>query len=85
MQVNLYEAKTRLSELVDQAHAGETVIIAKAGMPMAKLVPLDAPARSKIKFGLLKGQLEIAPDFDAPMSEEELALWVGPSDAKPLP
>ena len=40
MQVNIYEAKTRLSELVDQASRGETIIIAKAGTPLAKLVPL---------------------------------------------
>jgi len=77
MQVNLYEAKTRLSELVDQAHGGETVIIAKAGRPMAKLVPLDAPVKRQIQYGLLKGQFEIPPDFDAPMSDEELALWAG--------
>ena len=77
MQVNLYEAKTRLSELVDQAHGGETVIIAKAGRPMAKLVPLDAPVKRKIIYGLLKGQFEIPPDFDAPMSDEERALWEG--------
>ena len=43
MQVNIYEAKTRLSELVEQASRGETVVIAKSGTPMAKLVPLDAP------------------------------------------
>ena len=77
MQVNIYEAKTRLSELVKQAHAGATVIIAKAGTPMAKLVPLDAGPKRKIVYGLLKGQIEIADDFDAPMSEEELALWEG--------
>lgn len=77
MQVNIYEAKTRLSELVEQAHKGETVIIAKAGTPMAKLVPLDAGPKRKIVFGLMKGQIEIADDFDAPMSEEELALWEG--------
>ncbi|HMN76427.1 MAG TPA: type II toxin-antitoxin system Phd/YefM family antitoxin [Burkholderiaceae bacterium] len=77
MQVNIYEAKTRLSELVEQAHAGETVIIAKAGTPMAKLVPLSEGPRAKIKFGLLKGQIEIADDFDAPLSDEELDLWEG--------
>jgi len=77
MQVNLYEAKTRLSELVDQAHAGQTVIIAKAGTPMAKLVPLDPPTKSKIKFGLLKGQIEISPDFDDSLPPEELELWEG--------
>jgi prevent-host-death family protein len=77
MQVNIYEAKTRLSELVEQAHAGATVIIAKAGTPMAKLVPLDAGPKRRIKFGLLKGQFVESADFDAPLPEEELALWEG--------
>lgn len=77
MQVNFYEAKTRLSELVDQAHGGDTVIIAKAGRPMAKLVPLDGPIKRKIQYGLLKGKFEIPPDFDAPLPDEELALWEG--------
>lgn len=77
MQVNLYEAKTRLSELVEQAHAGQTVIIAKAGTPMAKLVPLDGPKKAKIKFGLLKGQFVESADFDDPLPDEELALWEG--------
>lgn len=81
MQVNLYEAKTRLSELVDQAHSGETVIIAKAGTPMAKLVALDAKPKRKIKFGLLKGTFLEADDFDAPLPDEDLALWEGRCEA----
>ena len=44
---------------------------------MAKLVPLGEGPRAKIKFGLLKGQIEIADDFDAPLSDEELDLWEG--------
>jgi prevent-host-death family protein len=77
MQVNIYEAKTRLSELVEQAHAGATVIIAKAGTPMAKLVPLDAGPKRKIVYGLLKGQFVESDDFDAPLPDDELALWEG--------
>ena len=77
MQVNLYEAKTRLSELVDQAHAGETVIIAKAGKPMAKLVPLSAGPKAKIKFGLMKGEFVESPDFDDPLPDELLDLFEG--------
>ena len=77
MQVNIYEAKTRLSELVEQAHAGETVIIAKAGTPMAKLVSLIEGPRAKIKFGLFKGQFVEAADFDAPLPDDELDLWEG--------
>jgi prevent-host-death family protein len=78
MQVNIYEAKTRLSELVDQAHRGETVIIAKAGTPMAKLVPLHAGPKRKIKFGSMKGEFVIPANFDDPLTDEELALWEGP-------
>ena len=55
MQVNIYEAKTRLSELVEQAHAGATVIIAKAGTPMAKLVPLDADLVARIRKQIRDG------------------------------
>ncbi len=72
MQVNIYEAKTRLSELVEQARQGETVVIAKSGTPMAKLVPLDAGPKRKIRFGLMKGELEIADDFDAPLPDDVL-------------
>jgi prevent-host-death family protein len=82
MQVNIYEAKTRLSELVDQVHAGATVIIAKSGTPMAKLVPLDTPSKPRIVYGLMKGEFEIPPDFDAPMSDEELALWEGRAEGR---
>ena len=77
MQVNIYEAKTRLSELVDQAHAGQTVIIAKAGTPMAKLVSLSEGPKRKIVYGLMKGEIEIAPDFDDPLPDDLLDLFEG--------
>lgn len=77
MQVNIYEAKTQLSQLVDAAHNGETVIIAKAGTPMAKLVPLNYGPKPKVVFGLMKGEIEIADDFDAPLPEDILAAFEG--------
>lgn len=77
MQINIYEAKTRLSELVDQASRGETVIIAKSGTPMAKLVPLSHGPKRKIKYGLMKGEIEIADDFDAPLPDDILAAFEG--------
>lgn len=77
MQVNIYEAKTRLSELVEQAHAGQTVIIAKGGTPMAKLVPLHEEPKRKIVFGLMKDEIWIAPDFDAPLPDDLLDLFEG--------
>lgn len=75
MQVNIYEAKTRLSELVEQARQGETVVIAKSGTPMAKLVPLNHGPKPKVKFGLMKGKIRIAADFDDPLPDELLAAF----------
>jgi len=80
MQVNLYEAKTRLSELVDQAGRGETIVIAKSGTPIAKLVPLHAGPKRKIKFGTMKGEFEIPPDFDSPLPDDVLDLFEGRGD-----
>ncbi len=67
-QVNLYEAKTHLSELVERAAAGEEIIIAKAGSPMARLVPF-AGARPERRPGRAKGRIRIATDFDAPLPD----------------
>ena len=68
--VNIYDAKTNLSKLVDRAAAGEEIIIAKAGKPKAKLVPYQ-PSRKKRRFGQnLLGITYIAEDFDAPLPPE---------------
>ena len=74
--VNLYEAKTHLSELVERAARGEEVVIAKAGEPKARLVPLARPVKPR-KPGGWKGRVVIAPDFDAPLPEEILAAVEG--------
>lgn len=66
--VNLYDAKTQLSQLVERAAAGEEIVIAKAGRPLARLVPL-APAALPRHSGLLKGRIRIAADFDAPLPD----------------
>jgi prevent-host-death family protein len=65
--INIHEAKTHLSRLVEDVAEGAEIVIAKAGKPMARLVPL-AP-RTGIRFGVLKGRIEIADDFDAPLPE----------------
>lgn len=65
--VNLYAAKTSLSRLVDRAAAGEEIVIAKAGKPMARLVPLAPPAPRPRVFGHLRGQVRIGADFDGPL------------------
>lgn len=77
-QLNLYEAKTQLSELVDRASKGEIIIIAKAGTPRAKLVPLDQPERPQsIELGGMEGKIWIADDFDAPLPDWLLDLFEG--------
>jgi prevent-host-death family protein len=75
-KVNVHEAKTHLSKLVDQAGAGKEIIIAKAGKPVAKLVPLQEhrPPRKK---GLLKGKIHIGDAFDAPLPPEVLSAFEG--------
>jgi prevent-host-death family protein len=72
--VNIHEAKTHLSRLVEQAAAGKEIVIAKAGKPLARLVPLALPIRVK-KLGLLKGQIKVPDDFNAPMDAALLALF----------
>jgi prevent-host-death family protein len=67
--VNLYEAKTNLSQLVERAAAGEEIIIAKAGRPLARLVAAQTRTEPR-KPGALKSQVSIADDFDAPLPED---------------
>lgn len=70
--VNVHEAKTHLSRLLEQAHAGEEIILAKAGRPYARLMPL-APVPSKRRPGRLKGH--VGDEFFEPLPEEELRAW----------
>jgi prevent-host-death family protein len=74
--VNMHEAKTTLSQLVEMVERGEEVVIARAGTPVAKLVPVVEVKKPRV-LGALKGKIWMSDDFDAPMSEEELALWEG--------
>jgi prevent-host-death family protein len=73
--LNIYEAKTRLSQLVDEASKGKTFVIAKSGKPMAKLVPLTERKKPRIRFGLMKGEIKVAHDFDAPLPDEIIELF----------
>lgn len=79
MQVNIHEAKTHLSRLVERAAAGEEIIIGKAGKPMARLVPFRESKLPKRKPGAWKGKVWISPDFDAVDKEIE-ALFYGDND-----
>ena len=69
-------AQTNLSQLVDRAAAGEEIVIAKNGVPFARLMPL-APVATPRRPGGWEGQVQIADDFDAPLPPEVLAAWTG--------
>jgi prevent-host-death family protein len=69
--VNIHEAKTHLSRLVDRAAKGEPFIIAKAGKPLVKVVPLDAPPAGEVKrFDFMAGQISVPDDFDTMFTDE---------------
>ena len=85
-QVNLYEAKTKLSQLVEDAARGEEIIIAKNGKPMVKLVAATPETKpEKRKLGQLKGKVWLAPDFDAADSEIERLFYEGDLNDPPVP
>ena len=71
---NVHEAKTQLSKLLERVRTGEEIVIAKAGEPVARLVPY-APARAPRKPGLLKGKIRIAKNFDDPLPNDLLAAF----------
>ncbi len=73
LQVGVHEAKTRLSELLRYVESGHEVEIHRGGTPVARLVP--APAESPRIFGSEAGRIVIADDFDAPLNDDELALF----------
>jgi prevent-host-death family protein len=75
--VNIYQAKTQLSKLVEQAAAGEDVVIARNGRPVARLTGLHKKQKRMVGFGALKGKGWIADDFDAPLPDEILARFEG--------
>lgn len=74
--VNIYEAKTHLSALVDKAAAGEEVTVCRHGKPVVRITQLSQAPR-RIRFGVLKGRVKIAPDFDAPLPPDAAALFAG--------
>lgn len=76
--INIHEAKTNLSRIAEEVAAGEEVIVAKAGKPKMKLVPLENK-RKKIKLGMLKGKIHISKDFDAPLPQHIIDEFYGQS------
>jgi prevent-host-death family protein len=74
--VNIHEAKTHLSKLLEEVSNGREIVIAKSGKPMARLTGIK-PARPIRKPGFLKGKIKIADNFDAPLPEELLDAFDG--------
>ena len=75
-EVNVHDAKTHLSRLLEEVAAGAEVVIARAGKPIARLVPIEAAPRPKL-LGLLAGQIEVPEDFDAPLPPDVIADFEG--------
>lgn len=78
--VNIYEAKTKLSQLVERAAGGEEIVIAKAGKPMARLVPIERRPPRQRKLGLLEGKVRIGDDFNDPLPDEVMKAFLGEGD-----
>lgn len=74
--VSVYEAKTRLSHLIDRAMRGDEVVITRHGRPVARLVAA-AGSRSARRLGALRGKIRVRPDFDAPLPADLLVLFEG--------
>jgi prevent-host-death family protein len=72
--VNIYDAKTRFSQLVDLAAAGDDVVISRYGKPLVRITRLEKHPR-RIKFGLLSGRITFSDDFDAPLPTDVLASF----------
>lgn len=82
MEVNIHEAKTHLSRLLQRVAAGEEVTIARAGTPVARLVPVET--KNKVRpLGMDRGRIWIADDFDAPLPDDLLRAFYGGEIPKP--
>nr|WP_207204410.1 type II toxin-antitoxin system prevent-host-death family antitoxin [Gluconobacter cerinus] len=78
--VNIHEAKTHLSRLIEAAMKGESFIIAKAGRPMVRVSPITAPEETqKRRLGFLAGQIRVPEDFDRMGQEDVISLFDGPA------
>ena len=84
MEVNVHEAKTNFSKLLQRVILGDEIIIAKAGVPVAKLVRYTA-RQGKRPLGFLKGEIWMADDFDAPLPPDILAGFLGEEEPEKQP
>lgn len=73
--VNVHQAKTELSKLLKEVERGGEVVIARNGEPVAKLVPFPASGPKRFRVDTWKGRIHVAVDFDAPLTDAELAEW----------
>jgi prevent-host-death family protein len=73
-QINIHDAKTHLSKLIERAAGGEEIIIARAGKPVACLTAIK-PAKQGRRFGAMKGKATVEEGFFEPLPEDELAAW----------
>lgn len=73
--INIDEAKAKLSQLVDKAALGEDVVLSRNGRPLVRITQLEP--RRRVRFGVLKGKLEVSPDFDSPLPDQVLAGFEG--------
>jgi prevent-host-death family protein len=80
-QVNMHEAKTHLSRLVEQAANGEPFVIARAGKPLVKVVPIETPAEAEKpklpRLGFMRGQFSVPDDFDTMFADEIRRMFEG--------
>jgi prevent-host-death family protein len=74
--VNVFEAKSQLSKLIEKAAAGEDVIIARSGKPVARITRL-VDAKPAVTFGILRGRVSLGDDFDEPLPDDEIAAFGG--------
>jgi prevent-host-death family protein len=75
--INVYQAKTKLSELIDRAAAGEEIVISRHGRPVARLVAYQPRAGKRRKLGLMAGKWDIPEDFDDPLPDHVLDAFEG--------
>ena len=75
-QVNIYEAKTHFSKYIEQVESGQEVIIARGGKQVARLTSI-VPRKNPVRFGVLKGKVQVSADFDEMLPEEVLAGFEG--------
>ena len=82
MEVNIHQAKTHLSRLLQRVAVGEEVTIARAGVPVARLVAIESAPKPR-PMGMYRGQFTVPEDFDAPLPDELLALFEGEKPHRP--